>query len=132
MVKEIDRLLRELQRDPRHTRVAGRGRSPVVLLTAMQRRQELRRRVERVLVLLFNEKLPYERLTVICGRDYKFWRTQLTVTSAGVPRLSRDGIKLLVDGLRAHVMGVRDHLSDVEHELLGIVGALDEKDVLTR
>lgn len=130
MTSEIDRFIRQAQLDPRHTRSYDRG-TPPRLLTAHQKRLEVRKRVESVLVLLFNDPLPYERLTVVCGRDYGYWRRVLSLTQAGDPRLTKDAIKLLTQGLRAHIMGVRDHLADVEAEIVRVTDALDEPGLLS-
>lgn len=129
MTSEIDRFIRQAQLDPRHTRSYGRAPAPR-LLTARQKRLEVRKRVESVLILLFNEPMPYERLTVVCGRDYEYWRRVLGFTRSGEPRLTKDAIKLLTHGLRAHIMGVRDHLADVEAEIVRVTDALDEPDLL--
>ncbi len=124
MSSEIDRFLRQAQLDPRHTRPRY-GHKPR-LLTAKEKRADVRARIENLLVLLFNDPLPYERLTVVCGRSYEYWRKALRIRPSGEPAITREAIKLLTQGLRAHVMGLRDHLSDVDAQIVRVTDALDE------
>jgi hypothetical protein len=86
---------------------------------------ELRLRITALLVLLFNDPLPYERLTFICGRTHDYWRSRLSIDQKGNPRMTRECLQLLIPGLRAHIAGIRDHIMDAEAEIVRVTDALD-------
>lgn len=121
---EIDRFMRSAQCDPGSTRRTRLDDREVKLITVEQRQRALQKRVRDLLLLVFNEERPFDRLSLVCGRRPEYWRDQLRSNRRG--GISREAAKLLASGLRAHVMGIRDHLVDVDREIIRVEDAISE------
>lgn len=119
-MKELDRFLRGAQLDPYQTRRLER--LDEVALSNEAKRRRMASKVRDLMLLLFNEPMPHERLSAICGRTSEYWEGQL---KRGAP--SKDAVKLLTVGLRAHLFGLRDHINDIDRELAELTTFLDDR-----
>ena len=120
-MSEIDRFVRSAQLDPYTTRKLER--LDEVALSLESKRKVLRSRVRDLMLMLFNEPAPYERLSAICGRSPEYWQGQIGTRC----NIDKTAVRLLTDGLRSHVLGLRDHLNDVDRSIAELTTILDQR-----